>query len=223
MISSHGVQALLICRNDLTWPRRARTRLLRDKPYIKHVAKLKEVVEEMEKKRNYTSFFNREAKKYDLLRGFYETGYGGMRERKLLTLFCRGTKVLNAACGTGRLLPFLAEKSFDVIGIDLSKEMLNVAKNKIKTYKNVHLVQGDAEFLPIRDVSFDEIVCSRAFKLFPNPLETLKEWARVLRKEGKAIVSLETSDPLWIKIIFRLNFPTPSALARVRFEWEISN
>jgi ubiquinone/menaquinone biosynthesis C-methylase UbiE/thymidylate kinase len=169
----------------------------------------------LEKKKGYRLFFDKEAKKYDMLRGFYEIGYGGMRERKLLSLFCRGTSVINVACGTGRLLPFLAEMGFDVVGIDLSKGMLNVAKQKTAVNKKVHLVQCDAEFLPICNSAFDEIVCSRAFKLFPNPLETLKEWSRTLDEGGKVIVSLETSDPLWIRIGYKLKIPHMGN----RFEW----
>jgi len=169
----------------------------------------------LEKKKGYSLFFDKEAEKYDSLRGFYEIGYGGMRERKLLSLFCRGTSIINVACGTGRLLPFLAEKGFDVVGIDLSKRMLNVAKHKTAAHKKVHLIQCDAEFLPIRNSAIDEIVCSRAFKLFPNPLETLKEWSRTLDEGGKVIVSLETSDPLWIRIGYRLKIPHMGN----RFEW----
>ena len=69
--------------------------------------------------------------------------------------------------------------------------------------------------MPIRDGVFEEIVCSRAFKLFPNPLETLIEWSRVLDGGGKSILSLETCDPLWIKVGFKLKLPQMGS----RFEW----
>lgn len=138
-----------------------------------------------------------------------------MREKKLISLFCRGVRVINVACGTGRLLPFLAEKGFEVVGIDFSRNMLNVARKKTMAYNNIQLIRCDAEFLPFRSGQFDEIICSRAFKLFPNPLETLTEWSRVLGKAGKSIVSLETSDPLWIKVGYKLRLPRMGS----RFEW----
>lgn len=163
---------------------------------IKHISK-KRLIE----------VYDEEAKVYDVKRKFYEYGYAGMRERKLLSFFCRGPRVLNIACGTGRLLYFFAMYGFEVVGIDLSKSMLNFAKKKTITYKNVHLIRADAEFLPFRNGAFEEIVCSRAFKFFPNALKAINEGSRVLKKRGKYIFSLETSDPLWIRIGFKLNFP----------------
>lgn len=169
----------------------------------------------MQKKR-YIQFFDNESRRYDSTRDFYEGGYGGYRERALLTFFCvAGARVINTACGTGRLLAFLAERSSEVVGIDLSRNMLNIAKKKTRHLDNVHLIRCDAEILPVRDGGSDEIICSRAFKLFPNPLETLKEWRKALRKGGIVIVSVETSDPLWIRIGYWLRLRQMGA----RFEW----
>jgi len=158
-------------------------------------------------KKRFIEVYDREAEVYDAKRSFYESGYGGRRERRLLSLFCRGPRILNVACGTGRLLPFFARNGFEVVGIDLSKGMLNVAREKTIAYKNVHLIRADAEFLPFHNGEFEEIVCSRAFKFFPNPLNGLNEGSRVLAKKGKYIFSLETGDPLWIRIGFKLNLP----------------
>jgi len=152
---------------------------------------------------------------YDAKRSFYETGYGGFRERKLLSLFVRGPNVLDVACGTGRHLPFLARKGFEVVGLDLSRGMLIVAKNKIKGYKKAHFVRADAESLPFRENAFDEIVCSRAFKFFPNPLRALEEGRKVLRKGGKSILAIETSEPFWIRIGYKLKIPYMGS----SFEW----
>lgn len=158
--------------------------------------------------------YDKEASKYDQTRWFYETGYGGYREKKLLSVFCQGPQILNVACGTGRLLPFLASKGSIVVGIDVSKNMLNLAKGKTRACK-VQLVKCDAQALPFRDKSFDEIVCSRAFKFFPHPKLALVEWFRLLRSRGKAILSLETSDPLWIRIGYFLKLRRMGS----RFEW----
>ena len=169
----------------------------------------------MERKKAHLAYFDAKASEYDSTRGFYETGYGGMRERELLTLFSRGKRVLVAACGTGRLLSFLSKRGFDVIGIDMSKSMLSIARVKTDAHDAVSLIRCDAEFLPFRDGVFDEVICSRAFKLFPNPSETLKDWSRILRMEGKILISLETSSPLWIKVGYRLRLPAMGS----RFEW----
>ncbi len=168
-----------------------------------------------ESKKRWIDGYDREAKVYDAKRSFYEVGYGGLRERKMLSLFCRGPKVLNVACGSGRLLSFLSEKGFEVVGIDFSKGMLNVAKKKTVGCRNLDLLIADAEFLPFRKDAFDEIVCSRAFKFFPSPLSALNEGSRVLRKSGKIILTLETSEPLWIRVGYKLRIPQMGS----RFEW----
>jgi ubiquinone/menaquinone biosynthesis C-methylase UbiE len=151
--------------------------------------------------------YNEESKIYDAKRSFYETGYGGYRERKLLSLISRGGRVLDLACGTGRLLRFQAERNFEVVALDLSRGMIKVAKGKTKNYKNVNFIIGDAETLPFRNASFDEVVCSRAFKFFPNPLRALNEQSRVLKDKGMSILSIESSDPIWMKIGYRLKIP----------------
>lgn len=166
-------------------------------------------------KKNLIKIYNKEFEVYDVKRSFYEKGYGGYRERKLLTLFCRGPRILNIACGTGRLLPFLAGIANEVVGFDFSRNMLKVARKKIQNYNNIHLIVADAEFLPFRERIFDEIVCSRAFKFFPNPRKMLIEGWEVLKVGGISIVSIETSEPLWIRIGYRLKIPYMGS----RFEW----
>ncbi len=170
----------------------------------------------MRSKQGYNLFFDNEADKYDALRNFYEGGYGGMRERKLLSLFSRGKRVLYAACGTGRLLSFLTGNGYSVVGIDLSRKMLTIAKSKQQPSDNVNLIRCDAETMPFRAGVFDEVVCSRAFKLFPNPIQALGEWWRVLELGGKLEISLETSDPFWIRAVFKIN---PRRFRSARFEW----
>lgn len=169
----------------------------------------------MERKKAHLSYFDTKASEYDSTRRFYETGYGGLRERELLMLFSRGKRVLVAACGTGRLLPFLSKRGFEVIGIDMSRSMLSIAKTKADVYDAVSLVKCDAEFLPFRGGVFDEVICSRAFKLFPNPSGALKDWSRILSKGGRILISLETSSPLWIRVGYKLKLPMMGS----RFEW----
>jgi ubiquinone/menaquinone biosynthesis C-methylase UbiE len=171
----------------------------------------------MMEKRALMSSSDHEAPTYDISRDFYEKGYAGKRERELLRPFlCTKHIVLDLACGTGRLLPFLAKSCSEVVGLDFSGGMLAVSKRKTKVFQNIHLVLGDAENLPFREGVFDEIVCSRAFKFFPSPLKALIEGRRCLKSGGRFILSLETSDPLWIKILLRL---VPPTIRSFRYEW----
>lgn len=55
-----------------------------------------------------------------------------------------GGRVLDLACGSGRLLPPLQEAGLEVVGLDLSSEMLEQARRKLGTESpNVELIQGD--------------------------------------------------------------------------------
>lgn len=163
------------------------------------------------------SSYNHVAPTYDVSRDFYEKGYAGKRERELLRPFLH-TKhvVLDLACGTGRLLPFIAKSCSEVVGLDISGGMLAVSKRKSRGFQNIHLVLGDVENLPFREGVFDVITCSRAFKFFPSPLKALTEGRRSLKTGGKYVLSLETSDPFWIKIALQLG---PPSIRGFRWEW----
>jgi len=167
-------------------------------------------------KRRISKSYNSQATSYDLTRGFYEWGYGGLREREELSNIMRWNgNVLDLACGTGRLLGFLQALSYETVGIDISKNMLMIARKK---EKKIHFVLGDVENLPFRERIFLYSLCSRAFKLFPNPIKFLKECWRCLRINGILSLSFESKDPLWVKIAIRMNI-----LNAREFKYSIDN
>lgn len=150
-------------------------------------------------KRKKMQYYEKEFKTYDISRAFFEKGYFAVRERKLLSKFMdskKGLIILNLACGTGRHFNFLSSKASLLIGLDLTREMLKVAKKK---EEKALLVCGDAENLPFRDNIFDIINCSRAFKLFPNKLKACYEAYRCLRRGGRFILTEGVTDLLWVR------------------------
>jgi len=171
-------------------------------------------------KREIVSSYDNEAPRYDASsnRPFYDRGYGGRRERALLASVFRGTHALDLACGTGRLLGFLVERSTLTVGNDLSAHMLQVAHRK---HMAAHLVRCDVDFLPFRDSTFDMACCSRAFKFFPNPQVTLAEAQRCLKNEGKLTISLETGDPLWIRLIATLGLAWLAGIPDTKYHWQV--
>jgi SAM-dependent methyltransferase len=60
--------------------------------------------------------------------------------------------VLDVGCGTGRMTSFLSEMGFEVVGVDISKSMLDVAKSRVA---GADLVRATANALPFVDKSFD--------------------------------------------------------------------
>lgn len=170
-------------------------------------------------KRHTRNFYDQEASIYDATREFWEGGYGGKREKELLSSFVKGPLSLNVACGTGRLLTSLLERGVEVVGLDLSKQMITLAKEKTKTYKHIHLILGDAMNLPFREDKFHTIICQRAFKFFPEPRRALNEGYRCLKFKGKYIITYEPID-LRRRSIYRYFYPIWKTLS-LRYNPEI--
>jgi len=100
--------------------------------------------------------------------------------------------VLDLACGTGILFPFLKEHFKTVVGLDYSLPMLKVAGKK--NCPNCYRVRGDALRLPFREKSFDTVVVSLGLRHFPDIDRALEEIRRVL-KEGGEVHILEVGIP----------------------------
>lgn len=95
--------------------------------------------------------------------------------------------ILDIACGTGELeRRFLnLHPDLNVIGVDISEKMLDVARLKLP---NLEFVNASARFLPFPDHKFDMVVTVSAFHYFEQPLDTLKEIRRILKPQGKLII-----------------------------------
>lgn len=103
----------------------------------------------------------------------------------------RGTRVLDAGCGTGTLATTLAERyACKVWGVDASPEMLDVARAKAPA--GVGFKEGRAEALPFKDGWFERVVATLAVHLWDRPL-AFAEIARVLSPGGR--FALATFDP----------------------------
>ena len=108
----------------------------------------------------------------------------------------KGHRVLDIGTGSGELLPMIAEKRNDVeiVGVDISRKMLEVASERTKEYGNIRLVREDVSSLTFPDGYFDSAIASFAMTTFPDPKGALEEAARVVKPGGK-IVILDTGKP----------------------------
>lgn len=114
----------------------------------------------------------------------------------------KGKKALDVCCGTADWTIALAEEvgqQGEVIGLDFSKNMLQVGEKKVKELKlsQVKLTHGNAMELPFPDHSFDYVTIGFGLRNVPDYLQVLKEMNRVL-KPGGIGVCLETSQPTLI-------------------------
>lgn len=91
--------------------------------------------------------------------------------------------ILDAGCGTGKTLEFLAEVTNSrLIGIDQDQAMIKQAKQRLKG-KTVELIQGNLQELPFDDGSIDCII-SESVVSFNQIEPILSEYNRVLRPGG---------------------------------------
>lgn len=103
-------------------------------------------------------------------------------------------RLLDLGCGTGFFTQALAERADTVLGVDISKGMLQRAQ---QTGAVAHWLCGDAEALPIADSSIDQIFSSLAIQWCENLAQLSTELARVLRPGGEAALATLGPDTLW--------------------------
>lgn len=98
---------------------------------------------------------------------------------------------LDVACGAAHVAQEIAPRVRQVVGIDLTPALLDLAAARLAAadIRNVLLQQGDAAALPFTDGAFDLVVCRAAVHHFPDPAVQLAEMARVCRPGGRVVVS----------------------------------
>ncbi|KUP98346.1 class I SAM-dependent methyltransferase [Thermobifida cellulosilytica] len=108
--------------------------------------------------------------------------------RQWLCRQARG-RVLEVAVGTGRNLAHYPDGVTEVVGIDLSPNMLARARTAAaRVGFPVELHEGDARNLPFPDADFDTVVCTLALCEIPGQAAALAEMHRVLRPGGRLLL-----------------------------------
>lgn len=109
----------------------------------------------------------------------------------------KGKKILDLGCGTGSHAIHLNEKGFDVFGIDISKEILKVAKNKSK---KATFLKGDMKNFRLKK-EFDIVLCLFSTihynQSFKELKKTLKNIYSHLKKGGLLIFDMGFNEERW--------------------------
>jgi len=140
---------------------------------------------------------------------FYDRIYLGLlarTQREAVAAACAsGREILEIGVGTGLTLPYF-EPDRQVVGADLSSDMLKVARAKVLSQGLRHvrgLVVMDACRLGFADRSFDAVTAQFVITLVPDPEQALSEMDRVLRPGGEIVISSRLVDdgdlaaPFW--------------------------
>jgi len=95
--------------------------------------------------------------------------------------------------GTGLFTKILREKGYKVIGIDISDEMLKIAKNR-----GFEVIKHDLNNpLPFNDESFDFVFSMTSIEFLKNPENLVEEVYRILKKDGEFLLITLNSLSLW--------------------------
>ncbi len=134
-----------------------------------------------ERRLDSQAFFGRVAGEWDELRNrLFGTGFTA---RSLLALLSPRWTVADLGCGTGNVTELLAPHVERIIAVDQVQPMLDAAKLRLDSAKNVQFAAGSLEKLPIKDAAIDAAACILVLHHIPDPLKALKEMKRTLRAD----------------------------------------
>ena len=156
---------------------------------------------EQTKKEEVREMFDNIAPKYDLLNHTLSMSIDRIWRRRVVRIVRRSRphRILDVATGTGDLAIAMARRIRDVqvLGVDLSEQMLAVARRKIEARGldgRIVLDRGDAERLAVADASVDVATVAFGVRNFGDLGAGLRELARTIKPGGKVVI-LEFSRP----------------------------
>src|SRR6266545_3264494 len=110
--------------------------------------------------------------------------------KQMLALRATDT-VLDVGSGDGFWTARFAKHCTRVIGLEPDEQTLGYART-LHNRPNVLYVRGAAESLPFPDSTFDKVVSVSCLEHFANPLQGLREMARVLKPAGRVALSVDS-------------------------------
>lgn len=135
-------------------------------------------------------YFRRNASRWGELRALHADD--GEVEAALLGLLpAQATDLLDIGTGTGRMLEVLGPHVGHAQGVDLSTEMLAVARDHLVRggLTNCDVRQADMYQLPYPDGSFDAVTMHQVLHFADRPANVIAEAARVLRPGGRLLIA----------------------------------
>jgi phosphatidylethanolamine/phosphatidyl-N-methylethanolamine N-methyltransferase len=127
---------------------------------------------------------------YDRFARFYDFLFGLVLQdgRKTLARVMEttpGQQLLEIGVGSGLMLPLYPRK-VTVTGIDLSPQMLNLARSRMRRERlqNIELRLADAECTDLPDASFDHVVLPYVYSVTPDPLRLMRRAFRLCKPGG---------------------------------------
>jgi demethylmenaquinone methyltransferase/2-methoxy-6-polyprenyl-1,4-benzoquinol methylase len=153
------------------------------------------------------ALFGAIAARYDLLNDIQSLGLHRLWKRRLVALtgLQPGDPALDVCCGTGDIALRLAERGAEVIGLDFSPPMLEVARRRGGGIVRPRWMQGDAMRLPFADGTFAAVTVGYGLRNLADWRVGLREMARVTRPGGRVLVlDFGKPDNRWLRRLYFL-------------------
>lgn len=126
----------------------------------------------------------------------------------------RDKNVLDAGVGRGRFAMNIIERgASSVIGLDINTKMLTLTRDRIQKacfFRKMEFIQGDIENLPFSDNKLDVICCMETLIHIPNRNQAIREFFRVLKKNGILVVNV----PFKVSYFAYLEYCSPIEILR---------
>jgi len=124
-----------------------------------------------------------------------------------------GDFVLEVGVGEGRNAARLLSEGAEYVGVDISRTMLNKARDKLRTnhFEKTDLIVGDAQALPFKMDSFDKAVSLATIFFLPDQKQAIRELLHVSRTRV-GIEFRNSANPrifLYTKLVVMVNFALP--------------
>jgi 2-polyprenyl-3-methyl-5-hydroxy-6-metoxy-1,4-benzoquinol methylase len=113
---------------------------------------------------------------------------------ELLTMDLHGKKLLDLGCGTGWFSRRARERGAEVVSVDLGPGLLK----QVLAKASVLPVAGNALALPFASGTFDVVVSSEMIEHTTDPMQAVREMARVLKPGGPLALTCPNRAWLWL-------------------------
>lgn len=128
-----------------------------------------------------------------------------------------GMRILDVGCGTGNFMVELAGEDCQVVGVDTSDGMLNVAREKMKDMTNVDFKQMDVSALDFEDETFDVVVALTSFEFMEDKQSAFNEMWRVLKNGGQLVIGTISSSGSWGQLYTSSEFKNDPIYSKAEF------
>ena len=127
-----------------------------------------------------------------------------------------GERVLDLGCGSGWATRMLARLVGDgpegfgqVVGVDISDEMIRQARVESKDFENILYVWGSAQQIPWEENFFDKMLSVESFYYYPDQDRALSELFRVMAPRGRMfiLINLYKDNPYSLQWVDKLKVP----------------